>query len=219
MTQDLEAIKAGQDIYTKKVLRIYDLVVLKISNTFIWRCPSRRLLAFYNQHISEKHLDVGVGSGYFLAHCQWPCANPSITLMDMNENCLQYVRQRIAPMPATTVVANIFNKLPLGEEQFNSVGLNYVLHCVPGTMAEKAIIFDNIMPHLKEGGVLFGSTILGKSASHNLLSKKLQSLYNKKGYFSNLKDSLEDLRSELEARFTEVTIVQRGVVAIFVAKK
>jgi len=42
----------------------YDLWVLGFSNTFVWRCPTRLLLEFYNEHISGNHLDVGVGTGY-----------------------------------------------------------------------------------------------------------------------------------------------------------
>jgi len=37
-------VLAGQAVYTRRLLRAYDLIVLGISNRFIWRCPTPRLL-------------------------------------------------------------------------------------------------------------------------------------------------------------------------------
>ncbi|MCJ1456665.1 hypothetical protein MMC28_007027 [Mycoblastus sanguinarius] len=49
---------------------IYDIYVLGISNTFIWCCStSEYLLPFFKSRIqARKHLDIGVGTGYYLAH-------------------------------------------------------------------------------------------------------------------------------------------------------
>lgn len=58
------AAAAGAAVYSKPLLSGYDLWVLGFSNTFVWRCPTRLLLEFYNEHISGNHLDVGVGTGY-----------------------------------------------------------------------------------------------------------------------------------------------------------
>ncbi len=58
--------RKGAAVYTPLSLALYDLVVLGFSNFFVWRCSSRLILDFYNQHISDKHLDIGVGTGYFL---------------------------------------------------------------------------------------------------------------------------------------------------------
>ena len=40
---------AGQAVYTPLVLAAYDLAVVAFSNTVIWRCPSRKMLALYNR--------------------------------------------------------------------------------------------------------------------------------------------------------------------------
>jgi len=64
-----EEVVAGQAVYSKRVLGNYDLVVLGLSNRFLWRCPTERLLEHYNRHVTENHLDVGVGTGYFLDNC------------------------------------------------------------------------------------------------------------------------------------------------------
>ena len=61
-----DAAAAGTAAYSKPLLSIYDLWVLGFSNTFVWRCRTSIILAFYNQHVSGNHLDVGVGTGYYL---------------------------------------------------------------------------------------------------------------------------------------------------------
>ncbi|PHM05708.1 class I SAM-dependent methyltransferase, partial [Nostoc sp. 'Peltigera malacea cyanobiont' DB3992] len=102
----------GAAVYNKSVLMIYDFYVLGLSNTFFWKCPTQLILNFYNQHVSAKHLDVGVGSGYFLDNCQFSNPNPIITLVDLNPNSLEYTAQRIHRYKPTTLLANIFQPLP-----------------------------------------------------------------------------------------------------------
>lgn len=67
-----EQALAGQAIYTKSVLAIYDFWVHGISNHLIWRCPAMHLQALYDRHVSLNHMDVGVGTGYFLDRCSFP---------------------------------------------------------------------------------------------------------------------------------------------------
>ena len=55
-----DAVAAGATEYSRPVLSVYDLYVPGFSNTFVCQCPSRLMLAFYNEHISGRHLDVGV---------------------------------------------------------------------------------------------------------------------------------------------------------------
>lgn len=69
-----ERAVAGQAVYTKRVLHVYDLFVLGFSNRFVWRCPTPALLAHYDRHVTANHLDVGVGTGYFLDRCHFPSA-------------------------------------------------------------------------------------------------------------------------------------------------
>lgn len=67
-----EQVRAGHAAYTRRSLRLYDIVVLGLTNHLIWNCPTKRLLQNYNKHITANHLDVGVGTGYFLDHCRFP---------------------------------------------------------------------------------------------------------------------------------------------------
>lgn len=43
MSVTTEQIEAGQAVYTKSNLAVYDFVVLGVSNRFIWKCPTARL--------------------------------------------------------------------------------------------------------------------------------------------------------------------------------
>ena len=55
---------AGAAIYSRPLLSVYDLFVLGFSNSFVWQCPSRLILDFYNEHASGKHLNVGFGTDF-----------------------------------------------------------------------------------------------------------------------------------------------------------
>src|SRR5439155_20122042 len=60
-------------VYTKSYLEaVYDPLVVHFSCRYAWKCPNRRVLDFYNEHVSACHLDVGVGTGYFLEKCHFP---------------------------------------------------------------------------------------------------------------------------------------------------
>ena len=212
--------KPGADIYSKSLLKIYDFFVLGLSNTFFWKCPTKLILDFYNQHVSGKHLDIGVGSGYFLDNCKFFKPNPIIALVDLNPNSLQFTAQRISRYKPTTLIANVFQPLPLDSTDFESIGLNYLLDCLPGNnMLNKGIVFKNIKTLLKDHGVIFGTTILGKGGSQNLFARQLIRTYNAKGIFGNTDDSREDLETILQENFHSYDIRVVGCVAFFVCRK
>jgi hypothetical protein len=89
------------------------------------------------------------------------------------------------------------HQLDLGP--FASIGLNYILHCLLGDLAEKAVVFDNLKPFLAPDGVVFGATLLSEGVERSRATRTLMRIYNKKGIFSNEGDGLESLRRELEA--------------------
>ena len=209
---------AGASIYNQAVLRIYDWYVLGFSNRFVWRCPTPVLLDFYNQHVSANHLDVGVGTGYYLDKCQFPAENPRIALMDLNPNSLKTTANRIKRYAPTTHVANVLEPIETNERAFDSIGINYLLHCLPGDMASKSVVFANLKPLLNPGGTLFGSTILGKGVQHNRLGRRLMKIYNKRAIFSNIADDLEQLERNLSLNFSEHLTRVVGTVALFMGR-
>src|SRR5579871_5854730 len=90
-----DTAQAGAAVYSKRILSVYDVLVLSISNTLAWRCPSARILDFYNHNISANHLDIGVGTGYFLDKCEFPSATPRLALLDLNPNSLSASARRL----------------------------------------------------------------------------------------------------------------------------
>lgn len=210
-----QQVEAGQAVYSKFVLAIYDLWVLQISNSFIWKCPSSRLLKLYNQHISANHLDIGVGSGFFLDSCVFPTNKPRLALIDLNPNSLEVTSRRVARYHPEIYRSNVLEAIEIDCPKFDSVGLNYLLHCLPGNLETKSVVFQNIKPLLNPSGIVFGSTLLGKGIKSNSFAKYLMNLYNSKEIFSNQNDSLEDLKTILQQNFSEFAVEVVGCAAIF----
>jgi hypothetical protein len=206
----------SQSVYSPMTLAIYDTLVLRISNPAIWRCPTPRILGLYDTHVSANHLDVGVGTGWYLDHCRFPAA-PRLALMDLNRNALRSAAKRVERYAPETHVADVLQPVrPVGEP-FASIGLTYLLHCLPGDMADKARVFDHMLPLLAPAGVVFGATILAQGVQRSGAAVRLMGFYNRKGIFGNVADSLDDLRGELAKRFDKVEITVVGCVALFVA--
>jgi len=201
-----EQVVAGQAVYSKRVLRVYDFVVLGVSNRFIWKCPTQRLEQHYNQHITANHLDVGVGTGYFLDRCRFPSQSPRIALMDLNENALEFASQRIARYKPETYRRNVLEPISVDAARSDSVGINYLLHCVPGPIESKAVAFDHLKGLMNPNAVLFGSTLLQGGVGRNWLSKRPINTYNTRGIFSNRHDDLDGLKRALNQRLREVAV-------------
>ena len=212
-----ETIQSGAKIYSKPVLFFYDFIVLKLSNSFAWKCPSKNLLALYNQHVSANHLDIGVGTGYFLDRCSYP-SRPRIALLDLNPNTLEVSARRISRYRPEKYEADITRELPLNLPHFDSIGINYLLHCLPGVMPEKEAVFKNAKSLLNKNGVVFGATILGHATQGNFLARKLIEIYNAKKIMSNSKDTIGDLEALLARNFKEYRVWQQGHVALFSAR-
>jgi SAM-dependent methyltransferase len=215
-----EEVEAGQRVYTPLVLKGYDLFVLGFSNRFVWRCPSSRMLERYDRYVGPRHLDVGVGTGWFLDNCSWPVDAPRITLLDLNENSLATASKRIQRLAPKTVQANVLDPVGLGEASFDSIAANFLFHCLPGKLQWKATTaVENLRPALAPGGVFFGSTILGRGVRHNMLGRRLMRLYNRKGIFSNTEDDLQGLEQGLATQLTDVEIEVVGAVALFAGRR
>src|SRR2546427_2898630 len=134
MTITGKQVEAGQAVYTKSMLAVYDLLVLGFSNRLVWRCPSRHILALYDRYVTANHLDVGVGTGYFLDRCRFPKDRPRLALMDLNANCLEAASTRLAPYRPPGYRANDPDPIPFDSPPFDSISPTYPLHRLPGTI-------------------------------------------------------------------------------------
>jgi len=206
----------GQADYSPGFLRIYDRLVLGVFARFMWRMSTSDHVRLYREHIRSNHLDVGPGTGYFLEHANLPDGS-RVTILDPNPNVLRHVTRRLRRLEVTAVEADVLKPLPV-HGPFDSAALSGVIHCLPGPMERKSAAIEGIARVLAPGGVLFGSTILGRSANHNRLGRGLLRAVNRRGTFDNLDDTEAGLRAILERSFGEVDLRMDGATAVFVAR-
>ena len=212
MWQTSKEVLTGHRIYTSRTLAFYDSIVLSFSNELLWQCPTRKLLDQFNKYVSNNHLDIGVGSGFFLNHCNFPTQAPRIGLMDLNTEALKYTAARISHYHPEIYVQNILDPIVFNQNKFDSISMNYLLHCLPGPIDRKSVVFDHINVLANPGALYFGATILN---SQSWAAKKLMAFYNKRGIFSNSSDTVKDLEEALEKRFSIISFEIIGCVALF----
>jgi SAM-dependent methyltransferase len=214
-------VQAAVAPYTTPFLTVYDLWVVKLSNSYAWRCDAKQMLDMYDANISDRHLEVGPGSGWFLAHTKFPTTDPSVTLIDLNPNSMKFTARRLGDAQVATVGGSVLDPIPTeAGRDFASIGINYVLHCVPGNWDQKGVAFRNLAQVLADDGVLFGSTILGRDRpAKNLFGRALMSAYNRIGAFNNRDDDREGLEAALAAAFVDVELTDIGDVTLFTARQ
>ncbi len=206
----------GQADYTPALLRLYDPIILGPISRYVWRCPSDLLVERYRRHISERHLDVGPGTGYFIERSGL-VAGTEVTLLDPNVNVLQRSSERLSHLKVTAVEADVCKPLPV-EGPFDSAALNLVIHCLPGPFERKAEAVANVAAVLAPDAVLFGSTIMGQADSQNRVARALLRDYNRRRVFDNLEDSEDAVRKMLALSFEQVEVETVGSVAVFSAR-
>lgn len=206
---------AGQRDYNRLLLRFYDPLVVGHVGRIVWHCRTSSLVERYRRQIRPNHLDVGPGTGYFLDHAGLPKGS-RITIVDPNTNVLRHVARRLQRFDVTAVEADVLKPLPVGGP-FDSAALHLVIHCLPGPMERKAPAIAHIAAVLAPTGVLFGATVLGRSADHGWLGRRFLDAFNRQGGFDNLGDTEAGLRAILDASFEHVEIEIVGTVALFSA--
>ena len=211
-------VDRAQAIYTKRTLEWYDWWVLGFSNRRIWQCETEKILELYRAKLSSNHLEVGVGTGYFLERSR-PAGEPRLALLDRNRACLDHTARRLEAYRPRIHQADVLEPLSLEERRFDSIAINYLLHCLPGALEGKAgKVCDHLIPYLENDGVLFGSTILGKDIQRPFPAALVMWLYNWKGFFSNSQDSLGGIMEVLSKRFKTFHVEVCGCVVLFWAK-
>jgi hypothetical protein len=141
-----------------------------------------------------------------------------LVLLDINRNCLARAERRLARFKPGLRDANLLAPLNLDLAPFSSIGLTYVLHCLPGRMKDKLIALDHLRPLMEKRAVLFGATILGRGIEPNFAARKLLDLYNEKGVFNNREDDLQSLSDGLRQRFEDMHVDMQGCIALFRAR-
>lgn len=255
----IETTKAGAAVYVPLFLNhIYDLFVLGICCSLVWRCPAivieqlhRMLVRGATQRKSlqvperagsstVKVLDAGVGTGYFIARSQLP-SNTSLTLFDLNQNCLDVASKRcqeahadiaklevrtvrgdfLAPSTNTSSIHRLLDPQKEGNHRYDVIFTSLLLHCLPGPPNRKAKVLASLASLTEDTGVLCGATILGysqKDVQHSWPGHLLLFVYNLMGWFDNKLDDTETFIQALEGTFENVSWQVIGTVLLFEAR-
>jgi hypothetical protein len=212
-------VTAGHSVYTSRFLSVYDLVVLGWFSNTAWRCPAAVLTDHYDAHVSANHLDVGVGTGYFLDRCTFPAPRPRLALMDVNPACLAAASQRVRRFQPETYSANVLEPLAAqlgsGIAGFDSIGMTYLLHCLPGNLSDKAVVFENLLALAEPGATVFGATLLHDGVNRNRYARQVMAFNNRREIFCNTGDDLVGLEAVLSEHLDESSVRIVGCVAMF----
>jgi SAM-dependent methyltransferase len=213
----LDPAHAGQAVYTRSFLSVYDAVVYGFNSPVLWRCPKARVVAHYDANLGARHLDIGVATGALLDAARFPVAVPELTLMDLNPNSLAAASARLARYAPRTHRANVLEDWHLEPGTYDSVAMTHLLHCLPGPTSAKAIAFKHAHRALAPGGTLFGATILGKGVPISPLAHAVMALSNARGILDNRADGPAELDAALATVFPDRTVTIHGTVALFTA--
>jgi SAM-dependent methyltransferase len=206
----------GQSGYNRLMLAVYDPLVLRFVTRAVWKTSTSDGVELYRRHMGRRHLDVGPGTGYFIEKAAQPGVR--LTLVDPNPTVLAHCARRLAALNPTTVEADVMKPLSI-TERFDSAALSFVLHCLPGPQARKAVAVANVAALLEPHGVLFGGTVLGLTEQHSRPARMMLKAFNRQHAFDNEDDSAEGLREILQASFEDVAIAVVGSTALFTAAR
>lgn len=207
----------GQSDYTPLFLSVYDRFVIGFMAPRVLKTPVAPVLDQYRNHVGARHLDVGPGTGWFLDRADLPVTT-EVVLLDPNPNVLAHCVRVLDRLEPTTVEADVLKPLPV-DGSFDSAALNMVLHCLPGPPERKAQAIQNVAAALTPDGVLFGASVLGRSAPHSAPARAFLAVANRKGAFDNFEDSADGLREMLSDSFHEVEVNEIRSAATFVARR
>ncbi|KAF4445616.1 methyltransferase protein [Fusarium austroafricanum] len=228
---------------TPFTLPFYDVLILRISVPFIWRYSTQKQLRpLFSDNFSKRHIDIGVGTGYFPTKAMGDVArNPKdqhLTLVDLSEHALAAARQRVQSkypeVHVECVHADAAKPMPdsLQDKRFDSASLFLIMHHMPSPTATKATVITNTKNLLTDDGVLVGCTILGKQWEKTEQGYKVKNekplgrraafmlgFYNKRGIFDNWEDDPNVLANVLKDEFEEVETKVVAMMFVFKASK
>jgi hypothetical protein len=145
-------------------------------------------------------------------------AAPEITLMDMNPNSLAVTAARLDRYRPRAVQGNALEPWPVASASFESVALSHLVHCLPGSIPEKAAVFEHARAVRAPGGTLFGATILGRGVELTGPARLMLAASNRRGVLSNRDDDPADLDAVRGHVSDAHELRIRGAVALFAAR-
>ena len=190
-----------------KSLRYYDFFVNEINCKFVWNCHKENIEKLYKKNIRKNHLEIGPGTGYFIKNYKFN----NLTLVDINDDILKY---NLKQQPLTKYIRqNLFIKdEKINLLNYSSVGVNCVLHCVPGKLEDK---MNNLIQSFNDKDIIiFGGTVVNDPSNNYFTNIQLKIL-NKYGIFHNKNDYTENLIHFLKKNNYNYNIRKIGQMILF----
>ena len=139
--------------------------------------------------------------------------------MDINPACLAVASRRVQRFRPAVYTADVLEpvRAQIGGEVagFDSIGMTYLLHCLPGNLSEKSVVFENLLALANPGATVFGATLLHDGVTRNCYARRVMAFNNRRGIFSNAGDDLDGLESALNEHLYESAVRVVGCVALF----
>jgi ubiquinone/menaquinone biosynthesis C-methylase UbiE len=133
-------------------------ILILAHRTSLWS-----LVRFFERNISDKHLEVPVGSGTLLYFTLlWhrvrnrKAPRPAITAVDYSETMVKGSRRRLRAMGDVQVLVGDVARLSFPNECFHSINVPNGIHCFPNDVAALAELYRVLQP----GHALAANTVL-----------------------------------------------------------
>ena len=183
--------------FNQLIMKNYDFFVNHINCKYVWGCDQKNIIDMYKKNISPNHIEIGPGTGYFLKHYKFD----NLTLIDINKDILIECQKNLEKncKNINIINTNVFEKNnKIAVNHCESVGLNYVLHCVPNNLS---ISINNLINNIPEKNYkIFGSTVIPNKNTYNLASLEIF-LLNKMKIFNNKTHTFNDIESYVKKNF------------------
>ena len=172
--------------FVSSSIKFYDYLVNDINCNYAWRCNKNNIFDLYRKNLESNHLEIGPGSGYFLLPKHHNKKIGNLFLMDINYPILNHSHNNLKNhFPNVYPIKHNIFENSLKFLDFQSVGINYVLHCVPGRLENK---MEKLINNLPENLTIFGSTVINDFNKQTNLSQVELMVLNKLGIFNNSND-------------------------------
>ena len=210
----VEKTEKSQAFFNPWLLSIYDFFVFRFISPYLWGCSKNQLIDRYMELSGHTHLEIGVGTGFLLD--QYNPGNIDLSLMDLSNVCLERSAKRLRRYQPTIWRKNILHPIDGVNKPFDSISINYVMHCVAGEFTHKGAAFGHLKKLLKPDGVLFGTSVM-KTDESNIFALIFMWLLNKVGVFNNTGDNITELEKSLKQHFSYVVVEKKSASVMFYA--